>query len=55
MRPSNVYRCPDGHETLAKALDARLIRPATTALCCKERNASGKMCNKFALFIETRS
>lgn len=54
MKPTNVYRCPDGHETVAATLDPLLGRPATTALFCKERNASGKLCNKFTLFLETR-
>jgi hypothetical protein len=54
MKPTNVYRCPDGHETVAGALDPRLLRPKATALYCKERSASGKPCNKFALFLETR-
>jgi hypothetical protein len=54
MKPTIVYRCPDGHETVAGKLNPRLARPATTALFCKERNASGTLCNKFALFLETR-
>lgn len=53
-RLSIVYRCPDGHHTIAPQ-DPKLERPAITAVACKEKTADGGLCNKFALYLEMRN
>jgi hypothetical protein len=51
---SIVYRCPDGHNTIAPH-DPKLERPAITAVACKEKTANSGLCNKFALYLEMRN